>query len=112
MTNKMENRGGKREGAGRRPIFELGETKRKEILKDIADVAAEKGTSIGRELGNMMFGRGKEKRLKMQAMQLYVRDLLPKVSEREVTERKIQGPAIYLPEKRPVLEPIKGDKKS
>ena len=93
-----ENRGGKREGADRKAIFELGAAKRKEILKDIADIALEKGTSIGKELGNMMFGRGKDKRLKMQAMQLYVRDVLPKVSERDVTTTQILVPQIYLPE--------------
>jgi hypothetical protein len=106
-----ENRGGTREGAGRKAIFELGEAKRKEILRDVAAVAEKKGTSLGRELGEMMFGRGKDKRVKMQAMQLYCRDILPKVSEREVAVSKIRGPAIYLPEQRPSLQSIEGGKK-
>ena len=98
MADKKENRGGKRKGAGRKAIFELGEAKRKEIMKDIAAIATKKGTSIGKELGNMMFSRGKDKRLKMQAMQLFVRDVLPKVSERETTTTTILKPQIYLPE--------------
>lgn len=96
-----ENRGGKREGAGRKPIFELGEAKRKAIMKEVEIVAEEKGTSLGKEIGNMMFGRGKDKRLKMQAMQLYVRDVLPKVSERDVTVTEITKPQVFLPEKYP-----------
>lgn len=96
-----ENRGGKREGAGRKAIFELGEAKRKEILKDVEAIAKKKGTSLGKELAVMMFGRGKDKRLKMTAMQLYVRDVLPKVSEREVTVTAITKPQVFLPEKYP-----------
>ena len=96
-----ENRGGKREGAGRKAIFELGEAKRKKILKDVEAVAEEKGTSIGQEIGNLIFGRGKDKRLKMQALQLYVRDVLPKVSERDVTVTAITKPQVFLPEKYP-----------
>ena len=34
----------------------------------------------------------------MQTMQLYVRDVLPKISERDVTETQILKPQIYLPE--------------
>ena len=98
MADNKENRGGKRKGAGRKAIFELGEAKRKEIMQDVAANAAKKGTSIGKELGNMMFGRGKDKRLKMQCFQLYIRDVLPKVSERETTTTTIVKPQIYLPE--------------
>ena len=101
MANEKENRGGKREGAGRRQVFELGEAKRKEIMKDVAESAASKNTSIGKELGDMMFGRSKDKRTKLTAMQLYVRDVLPKISERETTENVILKPEIYLPESLP-----------
>ena len=99
MTNDKENRGGKREGAGRKPIFELGEAKRKQIMKDVEEIANEKGTSIGKELGNMMLGN--DKRLRMQAMQLYVRDVLPKISERDVTTTTITKPQVFVPEKYP-----------
>ena len=98
MADDSTNWGGKREGAGRRAVFELGEAKRKEIMKDIADIAKKKNTSIGKELGNMMFGRNKDKRLKMTAFQLYVKDVLPKISERETTTTTILKPQIYLPE--------------
>ena len=48
-----------------------------------------------------MFGRGKDKRLKLAATQLYVRDVLPKVSERDVTVTEITKPQIFVPEKYP-----------
>ena len=99
MTNDKENRGGYRKGSGRKPIFELGEAKRKQIMKDVEKIAKEKGTSIGKELGNMMLGN--DKRLQMQAMQLYVRDVLPKVSEREVTNTQVLVPQVFVPEKYP-----------
>ena len=97
----IENRGGRREGAGRKRIFEISEAKRKEILKDIAAIAKEHDSSIGKELGNMIFGLNKDRRLKMQAIQVYLRDLLPKSSERDVTVTKIQKPQIFIPEKYP-----------
>lgn len=98
--NKVENRGGYREGAGRKAIFELGQEKRKEIIEAVQAQADENGTSFGQELGKMMFV-GKDKRLKLAAMQLYVRDVLPKVAEREVNVNEIRKPQVFVPEKYP-----------
>ena len=98
MKNKVENRGGKRSDAGRKALLELGGESRAEIIETFKKIAEENGTTFGEELANMIFGERKEKRLKMQAMQLYVRDVLPKISEREVTEIQVLVPQIYLPE--------------
>ena len=98
MANDDKNWGGARKGAGRRAVFELGEAKRKEIMDDVTAAAKKKNSSIGKELADMMFGRQKDKRTKLSAMSLYVRDVLPKISEREVTETHILKPQIYLPE--------------
>lgn len=108
MSDKNgQNRGGAREGAGRKPVFDLGQAERENIIKEVRAAAEEKGTSFGQELGALMFGGKKaEKRTRLAAMQLYVRDVLPKVSEREVNEPKWTGPAVYLPEQRPALETI------
>ena len=111
MTNKTENRGGKREGSGRKPIFELGEKERCQIISDVNEKATENGTSFGSELGKIMFGKGGDKRTRLQAMRLYATDILPKMSERDVTETKIVGPAVFLPDKNPRLELVKGEKK-
>lgn len=102
MSDKNgQNRGGIREGAGRKPIFELGQEKRSEIINDVQAQAEKNGTSFGEELGKMMFGKRAEKRTKMAAMQLYVRDVLPKVSEREINVNEISKPQVFLPEKYP-----------
>jgi hypothetical protein len=99
--NKPENRGGYRPGAGRKRIFELGQEKRAEIIRDVQAEAERNGTSFGAELGKLIFGKRAEKRTKLAAMQLYVRDVLPKVGEREVNVNEVIKPQVFLPEKYP-----------
>lgn len=111
MTKKTENRGGKRKGSGRKPIFELGEKERCQVISDVNEKAKENGTSFGSELGEIMFGKGGDKRTRLQAMRLYATDILPKISERDVTETKITVPAVFLPERHPRLELVNRDKK-
>ena len=96
-----ENRGGERKGSGRKAVFELGNKERSDIIKQVKEQAKKNGTKFGLELGKLMFAPNAEKRLKMQAMQLYVRDVLPKSSERDVTTTKITKPQVFLPEKYP-----------
>lgn len=98
---KIENRGGKREGSGRKAIFELGEKERREVIQDVKAKAAENKTSFGTELGEIMFGKGGDKRTRLQAMRLYATDILPKVSERDITVTEITKPQIFVPEKYP-----------
>ncbi len=98
---KVENRGGKREGSGRKPIFELGEKERREIIQDVKVKAAANKTSFGAELGKIMFGKAGDKRTRLQAMRLYATDILPKVSERDITITEITKPQIFVPEKYP-----------
>ena len=96
-----ENRGGDREGSGRKAVFELGNKERSDIIKQVKEQARKNGTKFGLELGKMMFAPNAEKRLKMQAMQLYVRDVLPKTSERDVNVTEITKPQVFVPEKYP-----------
>lgn len=98
MIKKTENRGGKRPGSGRKPIFEFGEAQRNEIIKDVAAVAKKNKTSFGSTLGNMMFGCKGESRTRLQAMKLFATDILPKVSERDVTITEIKTPQVFIPE--------------
>ncbi len=101
----MDNsHGGEREGAGRpkkEELLELGGESRSEIINTFTRIAEENGTTFGEELAKLVFGKRKEKRLKMQAMQLYVRDVLPKTSERDVTGTEITKPQVFVPEKYP-----------
>lgn len=101
MAVKKENRGGKREGAGRKPLLELAGQTRQDIIKQVIQIAEDNDTSFGEVLGNMIFAKRGEKRVKMQAMQLFVRDVLPKVAEQEVTKTSIVKPEIYMPEEMP-----------
>ncbi len=100
-NQKKENRGGKREGSGRKAVFELGNQERSDIIKKVKEQAKKNGTNFGSELGKLMFAPNAEKRLKMQAMQLFVRDVLPKTSERDVNVTEITKPQIFVPEKYP-----------
>lgn len=101
MAKKTENRGGKREGSGRKPIFELGERERRKIIEDVTAQATDNGTSFGSELGKLMFSEGGDKRTRLQAMRLYATDILPKMSERDITVKEITKPQVFLPERYP-----------
>ena len=107
-VKKQENRGGRRPGSGRKLTLDLGRRKREEIVQHVEAEGSANGTSFGQELGKLMFGVGRDKRLKLAAMQLYARDILPKVSANDASVDDIRGPAIYLPEQRPELDPIDG----
>ena len=92
--------GGAREGAGRKPLLDLAGEKREQIIKDVQAEAEKQGTTFGATLGKLIF-ENEDKRLKLAAMQLYVRDVLPKVSEREVTVTDTTKPQVFTPEKYP-----------
>ena len=102
-TTKVENRGGAREGAGRKPIFGLSEDTRRNILRDLDEMANENGTTLGKELGGMIFGkgRGRDKRTRMQAIQAVLRDVLTRSSERDVNVNHVVKPQVYIPEQFP-----------
>jgi len=97
----VENRGGKREGSGRKAILKLGNKERSDIIVKVREQAKKNGTDFGTQLGKLMFAPRAEKRLKMQAMQLYVRDVLPKLAEKDVSVTEIRKPQIFVPEPYP-----------
>ena len=96
---KPETRGGKREGGGRKSLFALGYAERVQIIKDIDSEFKKNGTSRGIELGKMM--TSSDQRLKMQAYQLFYRDVIPKVAERDVNITEVKVPQVFVPEKYP-----------
>ena len=100
-TKKTENRGGKREGAGRKPIFELSDSVRREIIVDVMAEAEANGTSIGRVMGQAIFKPGGDQRYKTQHLQTFLRDVLAKQSERDVTITGYKLPQVFIPEKYP-----------
>ena len=96
---KTENRGGKRKGSGRKSLFALGHEERAQVIKDIDAEFKKNGTSRGVELGKMM--NSNDQRLKMQAYQLFYRDVIPKVAERDVNITEFKMPQVFIPEKYP-----------
>lgn len=96
---KTEYRGGKRKGSGRKSLFALGYAERVQIIKDVDSEFKKNGTSRGIELGKMMTSN--DQRLKMQAYQLFYRDVIPKVAERDVTTTEYKIPQVFIPEKYP-----------
>jgi len=100
-TNKTENRGGRRKGAGRKPIFELSDSVRREIIVDVMAEAEANGTSIGRVMGQAIFKPGGDQRYKTQHLQTFLRDVLAKQSETDVAITAYKVPQIFVPEKYP-----------
>ncbi len=100
MTNH-ESWGGKREGSGRKPIFELSERERSEVIEDVRAKAAEHNTSFGKQLGEMMFGKGGDKRTRLQSMRLFATNILATSSERDVNIKEVLKPQVFVPEKYP-----------
>lgn len=106
IGQKTENRGGKREGAGRKPVFELSDEARIAALKDFAAIAKKYNTTLGKALGEIAFGRHKSKTLKIQAMRCVLSNLMTQTSERDVTvSKKPIEPGILLPPRR--VDPAK-----
>jgi len=97
MSDKKETRGGKRAGAGRKPM-DLSEEQVKNILKDIKRFAKEHKSSIGIEIGKMIFkepGRGFSYRDKLAAIKLYCDIMIIKRSHQSVEgEIHHRGPII------------------
>ena len=54
---------------------------------------------MGQELGRIIFSPSGDKRYKMQGMQMALRDLLAKSSERDVTMTEYKMPQVFVPEK-------------
>ena len=98
-STKTENRGGRRKGSGRKSLFALGQAEQAQVIKDIDAEFKKNGTSRGIELGKMM--NSNDQRLKMQAYQLFYRDVIPKVAERDVTVNHVVKPQVFIPEQFP-----------
>ena len=96
----MNGHGGARAGAGRKPLLDLAGESREQIIKDVLAEAESRGTTFGKELVKLIF-ENEDKRGRLAAMQLYVRDVLPKVSEREVNVTDTTKPQVWTPEKYP-----------
>lgn len=107
----MDNRGGKREGSGRKPQYELSDAERKRLVKAARDRAKKEGKHISELLVDLAYQQD-DKRTSLQAIKTYFDQVIVKASEKDVHTDRPSGPAIMLPPKKqdPALAIIKGGK--
>ena len=107
---KKDNRGGKREGAGRKPGRETLSVRQSREFEEAAKaLAKEYGYTIPEGVGRMFYDPDASRRDKLSAANLFWKYSVIVGSEGGEAD-KIVGPAIFLPEEHPRLEVIDGGK--
>ena len=114
MQAKTENRGGKREGAGRKPTIrqEFSKAAKERTWQAIQDVADELGYDVFELLvRTASVKKGKAMTAQGQNAMKIITGILTtgeSVSRQEIEIKKTQGPLIHLPPELPEnVEPIK-----
>jgi len=107
---KKDNRGGKREGAGRKPGRETLSVRQSREFEEAAKaLAKEYGYTIPEGVGRMFYDPDASDRDKLSAANLFWKYSVIGATEGGEAD-KIVGPAIFLPEEHPRLEVIDGGK--
>ncbi len=104
---KRENRGGYRPGAGRKPET-LSVRQVAEILETVKKRAKQEKRTITDVFLDIVYDDDAPRRDKLAAGKLIWEYTIAKLQEGGETDQT-PGPAIYLPEQRPELEPIEGE---
>jgi hypothetical protein len=81
-------------------LLELAGENREQIIKEVQEAGRKLGLTFGEMLGKLIF-ENTDKRNQLAAMRMYVADVLPKVSEREVNVTETTKPQVFTPEKYP-----------
>lgn len=105
---KTENRGGAREGAGR-PKETLSVRQIREFEEAAKALAKEFGYTLPEGLGRMFYDESAPRRDRLAAAKLFLDKSMVPITEGGDADKNL-GPAMYLPEKRPALEVVKGAK--
>lgn len=100
--SKQENRGGKREGSGRKRVS-ISDGEVKKLLREFRKKEKETGKSVWGELAAIALRSEKKVTVKEQttAIKLYAECTISRASESNVSVTKKTEPAIYLPEQLP-----------
>ena len=107
---KKDNRGGKREGAGRKPGRETLSVRQSREFEEAAKaLAKEYGYTIPEGVGRMFYNPDASLRDKLSAANLFWKYSVIGATEGGEAD-KIVGPSIFLPEEHPRLEVIDGGK--
>lgn len=94
----MENRGGRREGSGRKRAS-ISNQEVAKLIRAAKKKAKETGKSIADQLIDAIYAeRG---RLRIAAVKVYYDQVVTAASEADVNVSKNDKPAIYLPEQKP-----------
>ena len=99
-----ENRGGKREGAGRKPET-LSGRQVKEMLKTAKEWAKEQGKTIDDILMYIIYDKKTNDNSRLAAIKLFKEYTIAKIQEGGEMD-KVLGPTIYLPEQKPTLAAV------
>lgn len=105
---KKENRGGKRDGAGRPPET-LSAKQVRAMLAAAKRYAKKFGKSIDEILLDIIYDEDR-KRDQLPAIKLWKEYTIAKLQEGGETDKVLSGPAVYLPKQKPVdgkVVPIK-----
>ena len=110
MAEKKDNRGGIREGAGRKPGREtLSVRQLKEFERSAKAMAKEHGATLQDVVLAIAYDDEAPRRDRLAAAKLYWDKSVIVASEGGEGD-KILGPAVFLPEKHPRLEVVDGGK--
>lgn len=101
---KPDGRGGRREGSGRHPVA-LSATQLQEMRAAAATAAKKEGKTLFEVLLGWIYDSELAIKDRQTAMKLYLDKMLISVSEGGDADKAL-GPAMYLPEQRPVLQSV------
>jgi hypothetical protein len=113
---KLENRGGARAGAGRKKGSgqTLSARQVRAMLRKAREYAIKHGKTIDELLLDWIYGADGESTPRLEhriaCVKLWKEYTIAKLQEGGEVDRSLAGPAIFLPEQRPRLEPVKTDK--
>jgi len=109
-TKKKDNRGGKREGAGRKPGREaLSVRQLREFERAAESMAKEHGKTLQEVVLGIAYDESSSNKDQLAAAKLYWDKSIIVASEGGEAD-KAAGPAVFLPEQHPRLEVIDGGK--
>ncbi len=110
---KVDNRGGARPGAGRKPLgtTPLSQIQVKRMLRKGRKWAREHGKDVDDWLLTVIYGAETKDSDRIAAIKLWKDHTMVKIAEGGVADKAL-GPAVYLPEHRPVLSAVDGGKRA
>jgi hypothetical protein len=104
-----DNRGGKRPGAGRKPIYEISDRELKQLVKAAKKKAKETGKSLADVLIELAY-QIDDKRTALQALRVYFERVIIKSTERDINitpdNQWGNGVLIASPEERKIISKL------